>query len=63
MVCNSLINDIIAECLEQVNSFLVKVSAFQMIESNKSIKSQPFGDLGKFIINYFYNIKIYLSIL
>jgi len=55
MVCNSLINDIIAECLEQVNSFLVKVSAFQMIENNKSIKAQPFGDLEyiKGVVNNF----------
>jgi len=45
MVCNSLISDIVSECLEQVNSFLVKVSAFQMIENNKSIKSQPYGSI------------------
>jgi len=45
MVCNSLMNDIISGCLEQINSFLVKVSAHQMVEANKSIKSQPFGSI------------------
>ncbi|KAG4108133.1 Sec34-domain-containing protein [Neocallimastix lanati (nom. inval.)] len=43
IICETLINDVATGCLEQINSFLVKVSAYQMIETNKSIKSQPFG--------------------